>query len=288
MEKGKLINDALDAGDVNALQSALQNSVFHHHWYSLYTSFDYIEDYNGNSFELFFGNPRHWNDDKDKEKYFQDNRKLYFVRCLSYQKSESIAMWYMYGYPNNIRIKIPYSILKEGLMFENKGKEKLLKCDVLFNNGTKKSDFIKPSSIEKFDILYYAQNEDKRTYFTQKGSMEYKQIDEEKFKRVKGKFFMKRFAFASEVESRIQIALDKDDFLEHLGNDGKKYKEEDIIGIKVLMEWKDTQEKIAYTKRPDFIVSKNNEKQDKSVRTEDFSKNFKQIQIMSSTLEENE
>ncbi len=232
----------------------------YHHYFSFYAAIDDEKQYKDKKFYLFFGLPDRWEDKEDKEKYKKNVSKdeLYFVRCLSYQQTESIAMWHMYGLPNNVRITIKGSVLRNGLGLLNKRKDTLKAYLICKGNRMGEKFEINSSEIEKFDLLYYSLNkEDKRkSYFVQKDSdVVVKIVRNELISQLKDEFFLKRFAFASEVETRLQVKLNVD-FLKKYLPQGISI--DDICGLAVEPNFKKEDiEQIKIVRRPEFLDVRN-------------------------------
>ncbi len=230
----------------------------YHHYFSFYAAIDDEKQYRDKKFYLFFGLPNGWEDREDKEKYKKNISKdeLCFVRCLSYQQTESIAMWHMYGLPNNVRITIEGDDLINGLGLKEQHKD--LYCYLIFKKNIIGEKFlIQSSQIEKFDLLYYSPNKDESTYFVQKDAdVVVKKIKGESIAQLKDEFFLKRYAFASEVETRLQIRLEKKFLEEHLPKDKKI---SDICGLAIEPDFKDEEDfkQIKIVRRPEFLDVRN-------------------------------
>ena len=245
---------------LDKVKDSLSRYPSHHHYYSFYTEYEKGR-FEGKPFYIFFGNAEKWPDKADKRKY-ESKEFTYFVRCLSSQTSESIAMWHMYGYGKNVRVCMPGAILRNGLHASKKKGEankKPLKASLLYKiketEGDHFEDFdLDPSKIECFDMLYYSKNKNDDKYLVQKGDFKRKNFEAAKMKVLLGEQFCKRYAFASEVETRYQIKMTKDEIKEILKSDSTPY---EFVGLYVYLDLsKDNQKKIEITKRPDFVCSK--------------------------------
>lgn len=246
--------------DKSAILNHLSNYASDHSSFSFYAAIDDEKQYKDKKFYLFFGLPDRWEDKEDKEKYKKNISKdeLCFVRCLSYQQTESIAMWHMYGLPNNVRITIKGSVLRNGLSLVNKRKDTLKAYLICKRNRIGEKFEINSSEIEKFDLLYYSLNkEDKQnSYFVQKDSdVVVKTVRNELISQLKDEFFLKRYAFASEVETRLQVKLNVD-FLKKYLPQGISI--DDICGLAVEPNFKKEDiEQIKIVRRPEILDVRN-------------------------------
>lgn len=248
-------NCSVDPSFSTTLKSSLQNYSGHHDYFSFYTELEHYKD--DNEFYLFFSRPMHWTDKNDANKY-KDEENISFVRCMNYQISENIAMWYMYGYPNNIRIKIDGPTLRNAIsnktykikiVYKEKGKKKLTKASKIID--------VNCISIDRFDVLYFAK-ESKRTngnkdgYFLEKGTQILKNRCLKNVEALLNEKFMKRYAFASEVETRFEFEISKKELKQLIkNNDLNINNEERIVGLKLYFDL--LKDKISIFRRPDFI-----------------------------------
>ncbi len=242
------------------VKGSLSRYPSQHHYYSFYTEYE-KERFEDKPFYLFFGNADNWTDKADKRKY-EDSEYTYFVRCLSSQTSESIAMWHMYNYGKNIRVCVPGAILRNGLhVNKKKGKsgQASLKASLLCKEKeTERLRFenfdLDPSKIECFDMLYYSKNKGDGNYLVQKGDFKRKYFESKKMEVLLNEQFCKRYAFASEVETRYQIKMSNEEIDKLLKT---KFASYDFIGLYVYLDLpKKCLMKIEIAKRPDFVCSK--------------------------------
>lgn len=241
------------------IKDKLLNYFSNHKYFSFYSAIDEENQYKGKKFYLYFGLPDKWEDKEDEGKYVKSisENELCFIRCLTYQQTESIAMWHMYGLPNNVRITIKGSALRNGLGLLKKHKE-ILRCYLVCNGNKQGTKFeIDSSDIEKFDLLYYSKNKDDKqnTYFVQKGSnVVVKTVDGGLISQLKDEFCLKHFAFASEVETRLQIRMKKDFLKEYLP---KESSFGDICGLAIEPNFSEQDvREIKIVRRPGFLAVK--------------------------------
>ncbi len=241
------------------IEHKLNVYVSRHDSFSFYAAVDDEEQYKDRKFYLFFGLPNGWEDKQDRSKYVENNSSdtLWFVRCLSYQKSESIAMWHMYGLPNNVRITIKGSTLRKKLGLLNNSKEKLNCYLICKNNQIGKKFTIKSSDIDKFDLMYYSPNNDEyHSYFVQKDSnIVVPKVRNELISQLKNEFYLKHLAFAAEVETRLQIQFKEEFLKKHLP---AKAEIKDICGLAVEPNFdSDDIQDIKIVRRPEFLDVRN-------------------------------
>lgn len=150
--------------DEKELENYLVLKAKNHNHFKYYAKFDYIKtilDTNA----VFLSNGEKWNDKMDYENFANSDKSCCkYALCLSYSKSESVAMWLLYSGNNGCMIdyskKIIFDILNaEYLTLGN------------FENGVfiekerlNKSDF----EIELTDILYYGEAKNKSEYYVKR------------------------------------------------------------------------------------------------------------------------
>ncbi len=240
----KLSKDSFKEGKVAESLKRYPCESSSHRYFSFYTEYE-PEYFSGDTPYLFFNNVDNWEDDLDREKFLEPQKK-YFVRCLSYQPSESVAMWRCYGYPNSLRIRIKAPALRKALCLGKENEKAFLKCALKLRSREKEIEVQIPAKrLHVYDVLYYARdpengclNKKTQTYYVEKGSFNTKGITYEELSRI-DKRFLKRMAFASEKETRFYFALDEELFEEIVSEDERlaypKILYDDVESIKVFL-----------------------------------------------------
>lgn len=236
-KKFKRLHDLLDNYNEKSsdyLYKELNRLFIRHKRYSIYKKYDDENDINS-ELGLFFSNTSTWEDNCDKRKYACGSKKINFVRCLSYQQDESVAMWYMYGHPNNIRLEFNGKALRNNLGIVN-NKNITLSAKILFKNNSDSSNknivdtTIESNKINSFDLLYYSKKND--SYYLRRDLFERNEYDKEKGDKLKEERFLKRYAFGAEFESRLEISFEKEEIEKLI----ESRKIDDIIGIFVCLK----------------------------------------------------
>ncbi len=190
--------------------------------------------------------------------------KKYFVRCLTYQPSESVAMWHIYGYPRNVMLKFKGSYLRRSLSLnKTSGKhDEMLHC--LLDAGSMKLEVNIPQNYLKiYDVLYYVKSSNNKSsddiYYVEKGSFNSKEIKGSQLKNINERY-LKRAAFAYERETRFYFALDDaamNEIFEINGiQKGKNVTYNQVKNIKVYLDEDYAEDDISVFKSPSFLKPK--------------------------------
>ena len=85
----------IDIKDEVTLYDFLCYKAANHTHFKMYSEEDIIDSIIEEG-ALFIGDGQNWNDVNDKKNLQSDNQKI-FAKCFSFSKSESVAMWMLYG-----------------------------------------------------------------------------------------------------------------------------------------------------------------------------------------------
>lgn len=91
------------------LEDYLEQKALHHNCYKTYIYQERYESLRKQE-AIFLSNGRNWNDIDDAMRLNgQKSKKLNFAICFSFSKSESVAMWMLYGGMNNTGVMIDFT-----------------------------------------------------------------------------------------------------------------------------------------------------------------------------------
>lgn len=139
---------------IDRLNAYLRQKGQNHNNYKMYSKFNRIIDIR-NSKKLYLSNGEEWNDESDKKNFNSNKSVVNFGKCFSFSKSESVAMWMLYGGIHNTGALID---------FTKKGMQSILNTNSVkvgcFENKEFKSVELKKREFEIYltDVLYYTKN----------------------------------------------------------------------------------------------------------------------------------
>jgi len=186
------------------LEAFVNYKAVHHTYYKWYSTKARV-DYDLEQSAIFLSNGTRWNDIDDRDAFNSVANKKRFGLCLSNSKSESVAMWMLYGGMGRAGVMIDF---KRDMLVELKNLSSLelgvFKNDVFKTLQTIKAD---EYSIKLQDVLYVAKEDD--GYYTIKKQDEtVKDVDEAVISAYKG--ITKRFPWNYENECRLIVEVDED------------------------------------------------------------------------------
>ena len=240
----KLSKESFEEGKVEESLRRYPCESRSHRYFSFYTEYK-PEYFLGDTPYLFFNNVDGWEDSLDKNKFIEEGKK-YFVRCLSYQPSESVAMWRCYGYPSNLRIRIKATALRKALCLGKENEEASLDCALVLKGLENEVKIKIPAKyLHVYDVLYYARDAEQpdrdyhsKTYYVEKGSFNAHGITREELSGIDRRL-LKRVAFASEKETRFYFVLDEKLFQEIVPSEVRcswpKPNYQDVMSIKIFL-----------------------------------------------------
>lgn len=206
-------------GSVSKLKLVFNN--FPHNRYYLYVpDVSHYKDISNDNFYYFFSPADEWNDKSDidltKKK---ENRKdyIYLYRCLSYFKSESIAMWKMYA-ENGGCFKLSKAPIKN---FENI----ISDVKLIFEDGSSKH--IEKGCYETIpakDVIYYEKNSENK--FLVLRSTHKEKVNKKTFDSNTSNRYIKNIGWSYECECRLCILIHK----KYIRKNAK------LIGAKVFLK----------------------------------------------------
>lgn len=191
--------------NINELESYLSEKAKNHKHYKYYSKREYIQTIlNTNS--VYFSNGEDWNDTIDSYNFLNSNDFCYkYALCLSYSKSESVAMWLLYSGNDGCMIDYNNKIIDCILNTE----KVILGCfekGVFIEKKTLcKSDF----KIELTDILYYGngKNNSNDSYYVKRSDEVNQKFSKEIVDKIR--FKKKKISWSYENECRIIVSVEK-------------------------------------------------------------------------------
>ena len=187
------------------LMDFLKNKAQNHNHYKLYTSIDRIEnmlEYNA----LFLTNGSKWNDLVDRENLnSQKYDVINYANCFSFSKSESVAMWMLYGGNDGKGAMIDFSkgvlksVLKQDEIVLGRFEEKVFKKEIELTPN----DY----EIELIDILYVGEDEKAECYTIKRSDERVKEVKKNVVDAINQQ---KGYAWAYENECRLIVSVNRD------------------------------------------------------------------------------
>lgn len=132
--------------------SYLSQKALTHHYYRHYSSFQKISTIYETK-KIYLSDGKNWNDLIDQKNFTNTNNSYKrFAVCLSFSKSENIAMWMLYSQNNGAMVEFNRSTIKNILNIDNI--ELGFFCGNVFNivQDLSRNDF----RIEITDIIYFS------------------------------------------------------------------------------------------------------------------------------------
>lgn len=201
-------NTDIKCGNVIDLSEYLAKKAINHKNFKYYSKRDRIEGILKNH-TVYLSDGRNWNDTKDYKNFNDEKSKtLNFGLCLSFSKSESVAMWMLYSGNDGCMIDYTAELVKSILetetvklgFFENGNFE------VLQTLSKSKKEF----SISISDVIYYGESKkgdiDKYYYVRRSGESN----DLLKKEIVDECFYRKTLPWYYENECRIVVSVPKE------------------------------------------------------------------------------
>lgn len=185
----------------------LSEKAQNHHNYKCYTCSERFESWCAHK-ALFLSNGSNWNDISDREAFNPvGDKMLRFGMCFSFSKSESIAMWMLYG-----------GTKKQGIMVDFRQTDIVTKVKQIENitlgywNRKNFHEVIKLKrpqfEIHLEDVLYYGINDkEPDTYDVKRSDAVCRQISAELVDTVK--CIKKKYPWNYENECRLYVSVDK-------------------------------------------------------------------------------
>lgn len=196
------------------------NVSSHDRFYLYVPDVRYYKDISNDNFYYFFSPADRWNDKSDIDSTKKkENRKdcIYLYRCLSYFKSESIAMWKMYA-ENGGCFKLSKAPIKN---FEN------IISDVELIFKDRSSEHIEKGCYETIpakDVIYYEENS--KNKFTVLRSTHKEKVNKKTFDSNTSNRYIKNIGWSYECECRLCIRIHK----KYIHKNAK------LIGAKVFLK----------------------------------------------------
>ncbi len=209
--KSQAINSAEE------LREYLEVKARGHNYYKYYAPKPFIDEIINNHC-LYLSTGTNWNDTIDKNEFNSEGSDhLNFALCLSYSRSESVAMWMLYSGNNGCMIDYDSKIIKEVL------------STPVISLGYFDGPFIeersvssKDFSIRIIDIIYYGESKTEGCYYVKRSdetNQEFNSMIVDDLKLCK-----KTTAWSYENECRIIVSI------------SSKYKTEKTSHVRVIID----------------------------------------------------
>ena len=145
----------------------LKTKAKKHNYHKYYAPKNYIDDILKNHC-LYFSNGKNWNDKIDRDSFnTNDAEFVYFGLCLSYSRSENIAMWMLYSRNNGCMIDYERTLINDILSTGH------IALGYFEDNQFKVDSFLSSDfEIIQTDVIYYDDNKDGENYYYVKRSDE--------------------------------------------------------------------------------------------------------------------
>jgi len=207
IEKEKM-TDQTSAG---GLVTYLSQKAVHHKYYKYYAPKHYIDTILREE-AVFLSDGENWNDVRDRERLNNDNRYKRFALCLSYSRSENVAMWMLYAGNDGCMIDYPQKVITA-----------ILNSDCVYAGAfsretgrfeTQLSIGLDGFQIDAYDVVYFAEaKKEPNTFYYVKRSDE----SSSEFRRdiiEKLSYQKKTLPWSYENECRIVVSIDKQKYKE--------------------------------------------------------------------------
>ena len=162
MAQGKIKSNSITNSE--ELVEYLSQKALNHASYKFYSNREKIHNII-NTHSVYLSNGQNWNDVIDKENFNpKDSEYINFGLCLSFSKSENVAMWMLYS--GNDGCMVDYT--------------KNLISDILNTSQVSLGSFVDGSFVSKFvleradfqirviDMLYYGESKNKEKYYVKR------------------------------------------------------------------------------------------------------------------------
>ena len=183
----------------------------HHKYYKYYAPKHYIDTILREE-AVFLSDGENWNDVRDKERLNDDNRYKRFALCLSYSRSENVAMWMLYAGNDGCMIDYPQKVITA-----------ILNSDCVYAGAfsretgtfeTQLSIGLDGFQIDAYDVVYFAEaKKEPNTFYYVKRSDE----SSSEFRRdiiEKLSYQKKTLPWSYENECRIVVSVNKQKYKE--------------------------------------------------------------------------
>lgn len=188
------------------LESYLIQKAQSHRNYKLYSTIEKLESTLKQG-SFFLSNGCTWNDTVDRENFNSSNlATMNFGLCMSFSKSENVAMWMLYGgtQKRGAMFNIPPKLLKQSLSHSNE-----LELGY-FNSGNFITVCTVPKSqykIKLIDILYYSLDSNNTIYTLKRADERYSTSNLHLLDALKHS--KKTYPWAYENECRLIVTVNK-------------------------------------------------------------------------------
>lgn len=148
------------------LQNYLVETALRHSYFKYYAKSNYIDsiiEYNS----IFLSTGQSWNDKKDAKAFTtQDKNYTRFGVCLSFSRSESVAMWMLYSGNDGKMIDYSKEAIKSILSASEVELGYFINNDFKTENTINSNDFL----INMLDIIYYGEpsDEDEHSFYVKR------------------------------------------------------------------------------------------------------------------------
>ena len=187
------------------LKAYLASKAKKHHSYKLYASRKKIESIiEKNCIYLSKGN--NWNDAIDKANFNQPTSDYHcFGMCLSYSKSENMAMWMLYSGNEGLMLNFNKTFVSQILDSE---------AITLGYFDNEKKTFVEIKKITKpnfeidvIDMIYYGESTEKGKYYVKRADESYKFFDADLIEQAT--YYKKTLPWSYENECRIVVKINR-------------------------------------------------------------------------------
>lgn len=201
-EKEKMVQQT----STSCLITYLSRKAVNHKYYKYYAPKHYIDTILREE-AVFLSDGENWNDVSDKERLNDDNRYKRFALCLSYSRSENVAMWMLYAGNDGCMIDYPKNVITA-----------ILDSDCVYAGAFSKETGIFETQlsigrdgfqIDAYDVVYFAEAKKEPNVFyyvkrSDESSSEFSRDIIEKLSYQK-----KTLPWSYENECRIVVSIDR-------------------------------------------------------------------------------
>lgn len=192
------------ATDEKELQTYLSQKAHNHHYYKHYTALNRIENILENH-TIYLSNGKNWNDKTDRDNF--NNEKLDSVNygvCLSFSKSENVAMWMLYSGNNGAMLDYDKETIQA--LLDTECIELGHFQDYRFHSEMtlKRGSF----EISIFDIVYYNQEDAEDICYVRRSSEVYKKYPKWKVDALT--YQKKTLPWSYENECRLVVSIKRE------------------------------------------------------------------------------
>ncbi len=192
----------------NALKEYLERKALNHNYFKVYGERDKIE-YIVETKSIYLSTGVKWADGTDYENIQKDGY-ITFARCFSYSKSESVAMWMLYG---PLMINFNPSIITN---IVNKQNEHTFEVGTFIENKFKSIKVIENLEIIFTDVLYYAPQEQSNVTYVKRSDEHVEEYNMDRASDIN--YCKKTLPWSYENEVRLLVRVPKKE-LEDISED---------------------------------------------------------------------